>query len=371
MPRMETRIIAPEKAYLQKIDNKDILLVSLLEFILVKQNNSKRLFNVVCDYLHNSGIIDNDLYYSKDTENIRNVYLQFINKIIEKYNEGVKEAKLELSEELVPYFENPVQSRYEQDFVELEKLGEGGFGSVFKSYNKYDECVYAIKKVPFKNPELSNKYLPFNEVKHLSQLNHPNIIRYHTTWIELNASGNIIVPTLFIQMELCPGNLRQYLEKRNYNDEGINSENEKDKFAQIVDAVKYIHSKNIIHRDLNPTNILLDNEGSIKVGDFGLSKLISMNGRIHEEDSYGQVLYLAPEQVELNECSQKSDIYSLGIIYFELLNIFRSQMERCKTIKKLTTGKISEGDDISIILKMIEKDDNKRPTIEDLDLIFN
>jgi len=326
------------------IDNKDILLVSLLEYILVRDKNSEWLFKMICEYLHKNGIIDSVSYNLAGTKNIRNIYLQFLNKIIIK----------NMDDRLVPYFENPVQSRYGNDFVEIEKLGEGYFGCVYRAMNKYDEQLYAIKKIPFKNPESSNNCMPFTEVKHLSSLNHENIVRYHTTWIELYGEENI-VPTLFIQMELCPSNLRMYLEKRNYSGE-LDPVVERVRFRQIVSGVRYIHSHNIIHRDLNPTNILIDGNGVIKIGDFGLSRSSDSNERIVEDDSYGQLLYLAPEQLEDGECSKLSDIYSLGIVYFELLNRFNTQMERIRTIKKLTGCEIDGGELISMMIKKVDKE---------------
>lgn len=162
---------------------------------------------------------------------------------------------------------NIINSQYANYFVEIERIGIGGFGEVFKVYHKLDQQKYAIKKVPFFDVNDPNNIRAFNEVQCLAILNHPNVIRYHTSWLELDDNktemmediDTTIYPVLYIQMEICVCNLREFLIKRNYSGKNHNDFSfEKKCIHFLIDGLKYIHSKNILHRDLNPNNIFLD-----------------------------------------------------------------------------------------------------------------
>ncbi|KAI5706548.1 hypothetical protein M8J75_009218 [Diaphorina citri] len=119
-------------------------------------------------------------------------------------------------------------------------------------------------------------------------------------------------------------------------------------FEQIVQAVEYVHMQGLIHRDLKPSNIFFSQEGQIKVGDFGLvtammsdgdvSPLISTKtGYVDERHTakVGTQLYMSPEQMAGKSYNYKVDIYSLGMIFFELLIPFHTQMERWKMLSDL------------------------------------
>ena len=255
------------------------------------------------------------------------------------------------------------KSRFLKDFTILDKIGNGGFGSVFKVYNKLDKMKYAVKIININN---ENKDIVVREVENLSLLNHPNIIRYHGSWIEdvevavdthkyldyeqdslesefSNISESDITNYLFLQMELAETNLKETQNNFTY-------EEKKDIFREIVYGLDAIHEKNIIHRDLKPANILLIN-GRVKIGDFGLSKNLSdkrlrmiKNGENVKEltGDMGSMLYSSPEQLNGDEYDYRTDIYSLGIIMYEMLNNFDTEMERSIKIRDLKQDKEKE-----------------------------
>lgn len=156
---------------------------------------------------------------------------------------------------------------------------------------------------------------------------------------------------LYIQMELC---------KRETLCNWLNSNSNRSKkdifkiFEQILNAISYIHSMDLIHRDLKPSNIFLTLNDQIKIGDFGLvvemkqnedelmKEKSSKNGSKFK-DNDGTFLYMSPEQLTGNEYNHKIDIYSLGIILFELIYSFNTQMERIETLKKLKNHMFPEG----------------------------
>ncbi|CAD6996348.1 unnamed protein product [Ceratitis capitata] len=155
---------------------------------------------------------------------------------------------------------------------------------------------------------------------------------------------------LYIQMQLCrKESLRDWLrdnrcESRQSHIASI--------FHQIVDAVDYVHLKGLIHRDLKPSNIFFSQDGQIKIGDFGLvtdmsdiPNMITKCGDTtglpscaRHTQQVGTHLYMSPEQLRGQHYDFKVDIYSLGLIFFELLVYFGTEMERIKTLRSLRDG---------------------------------
>ena len=174
---------------------------------------------------------------------------------------------------------------------------------------------------------------------------------------------------LFIQMEYAEFNLKDIQSNLTY-------EQKKDYFKQIVLGLNEIHSKNIIHRDLKPSNILIVNK-KIKIGDFGLSRDINEKN-LHisldnlTEDLTGEMgtnLYSSPEQLSGEKYDYKTDIYSLGIIMFELLSNFNTEMEKHIEINKLKNFQdvdlgIKYPDELKFIKMLIHKQFDKRPSTE-------
>jgi serine/threonine protein kinase len=386
--------------------NKDLLIVSLLEFILKIVNNSdnNELLAILCRYLHQNGVLSDQSYYT-DSQS-REVYQNILVSFISKYN-SMKNNNLENNSfPLEIYKENfntkiihNQLSRFRNDFINLGILGKGGYGCVYKVLNRIDDTQYAIKKIIFSNDNDLND-LSFNEVKIISKLCHPNVVRYHTSWMELDdvssvssvspniSSSNIdsvssnnsieisysnasrsneflnldssneenkyqlikkdekLYPVLYIQMELCKMNLKEYLEKRNYHMKKIN---DIENFKQICLGLMYIHRKGIVHRDLCTMNILIDTDGTLKIGDFGLSNIDSFD----ENFSGGHFLYRPPEK----RSSQKGDIYSLGIIYYELITHFSCESERIDRIQKLRLKH-------DFFLNILSPDPFERPSLD-------
>jgi translation initiation factor 2-alpha kinase 4 len=129
---------------------------------------------------------------------------------------------------------------------------------------------------------------------------------------------------LFIAMEYCPMTLRMAIET------GLNEVNINNLFYQLVKGVNYIHSKGMMHRDLNPNNVFISNDGNIKIGDFGCSTRSNRDGSLEVGTSF----YRAPE-IDLGEYDNRVDIYSLGMIFFEMIYKMGTQMERHHVLQDL------------------------------------
>ncbi|CAG6017643.1 unnamed protein product [Menidia menidia] len=234
----------------------------------------------------------------------------------------------------------PVMSRFTLDYDSIEHLDKGSFGHVFKAKHKLEEKYYAVKMVRCKDDV--KKVL--QEVKVLSDLNHANIVRYHSCWMEdspyqwdtstgsssaSQSSSDSSPKYLFIQMELCNvKTLRVWIDEKNVQNPKKSLRDSKRRTEslttafQMVSGVEYIHSKRLIHRDLKPANIMFGQSGSIKIGDFGLvtEEIENDTENQMERNKYkGTPSYMAPEQRDRTLYDHKVDIFALGLIYFELL----------------------------------------------------
>jgi len=207
------------------------------------------------------------------------------------------------------------------DFVIQKKIGEGGMGIVYEAIEDRTGRKVALKVSRFEGEKSENRDQALQrEMKALAKLLHPNIaVLYRAGFFEKRFT--------FLAMELVQGvNLRQYVRE---HDLGIREVLKV--FLSLVEAVAFIESKGILHLDLKPSNILVNEKGQLKLLDFGLSKLQHMGLDSHDSNPQGQgkapekmagtFPYLAPEQVrgQAEEFSTRTDVYQLGFILYELL----------------------------------------------------
>ncbi|NXP15495.1 E2AK2 kinase, partial [Thinocorus orbignyianus] len=260
-----------------------------------------------------------------------------------------------------------VNESFLKNFKDIEPIGDGGFGNVFKATAKLDNRTYAVKRVRFTNKVM-------REVEGLASLEHENIVRYFWSW---EGFDHVTDPftrwksdekcrCLFIQMELCEkGPLDVWVEKNRCNPKYHKMTNPI--FSQILKGVKYIHSKGLIHRDLKPQNIFLSHEDKIKIGDFGLVTSVAYETLTRNR---GTQLYMAPEQTG-DKYGERVDIYALGLIWFEILSAV-SRHEKSKVWDDVREGKLPESftnkfpTEASMIKRMLSKDPSGRYTASEI-----
>lgn len=191
----------------------------------------------------------------------------------------------------------------------LKMVGGGGMANVYLARDMILERDVALKilRMDFNNDEEFIKR--FNrEAQSATSLAHPNIVSIY----DVGEDGDIY----YIVMEYVEGmTLKQYIQK-NYP---IPVETSLDIMKQITAAISHAHHNGIIHRDIKPQNILIDHEGNIKITDFGIAIALSATNITQTNAVLGSVHYLSPEQARGGMANKKSDIYSLGIVMFELL----------------------------------------------------
>jgi serine/threonine protein kinase len=201
----------------------------------------------------------------------------------------------------------------------LEKLGAGGQGTVYKAKDTKLNRTVVIKVLP---PELTAKTANFKrferEAQLCSQLDHPNIC----TIYDFHEANGIY----YIAMQYVEGkNVRQLVGGR-----PLELKSALSIAIQVCDALAYAHSKNIIHRDIKAGNVMVNNSGQAKILDFGLAKLLEEEPAAHLKGvdrteitelgiPYGTATYAAPEQAKGERTDHRADIFSTGVLLYEML----------------------------------------------------
>ena len=191
-----------------------------------------------------------------------------------------------------------------------EIIGVGGMAVVYKAYDNIDDRIVAIKILKdefLSNEEFKRRFK--NESKAIAVLSHPNIVRVYNV-----SFGDRIQ---YIVMEYVDGiTLKEYIEQQ-----GVLNWKETVHFmGQILAALQHAHDKGIVHQDIKPQNILLLQDGSIKVTDFGIARFSRADSNVTTTDkAIGSVHYISPEQARGEITDEKADIYSVGVVMYEML----------------------------------------------------
>lgn len=252
----------------------------------------------------------------------------------------------------------------------IEKIGGGGMSLVYKAkcrvLNRY-VAIKILRDELTSDPDFVSKFK--QESLSAASLAHPNIVNIYDTGIE----GDIY----YIVMEYVKGEtLKKYINRK-----GRLSEQETINISrQIAEALKHAHTNNIVHRDIKPHNILITEDGIAKVTDFGIARAATSSTINNTSNVIGSVHYFSPEQARGGYVDEKSDIYSLGIVMYEMITgvvpfdadnhisvaMKQIQEKPVPPSKKIKNLKISAGFE-EIIMKCLEKHQSFRfQSVEEL-----
>lgn len=260
-------------------------------------------------------------------------------------------------------YDSFIGQTFEGRYTIVNVIGSGGMATVYGAYDQVSGRSVAIKMM---NKKLENNArqikLFVNESTALSLLSHPNIVQVYNTAITNS--------TKYIIMEYVEGiTLKKHIDHR-----GALPEREVIYYAsQILSALDYIHSKGIVHCDIKPQNIILLQNGSIKVADFGIARLDAMLDRSSEKSdvALGTVYYVSPEQAQGKAPQAESDLYSLGVMLYEAMTnrlpfyhdnsteVAKMQINKEPTPPSVYRPDMSVGLE-QIILRAMEKNPKKR-----------
>ncbi|HLO29459.1 MAG TPA: serine/threonine-protein kinase [Anaerolineales bacterium] len=193
----------------------------------------------------------------------------------------------------------------------IGQIGKGGMATVYKAYQASVDRYVAIKVLPSQlaeSPEFATRF--HQEARIIAKLEHPHILPV----FDYGESEGV---AYFVMRYLDAGTLKDRMEARR----PLPLDDIDRIFTQLADALSYAHGHGIVHRDLKPANALIDSQGNVFLTDFGIAKLLeSASPRLTQTDAImGTPAYISPEQAQAKPVDQRSDIYSLGIILYEMV----------------------------------------------------
>ncbi|CAM9867415.1 unnamed protein product [Bubo scandiacus] len=258
------------------------------------------------------------------------------------------------------------------DYEVLLTIGAGSYGKCRKVRRKADGKILVWKELDYGSMSEAEKQMLVSEVNLLRELRHPNIVRYYDRIIDRSST------TLYIVMEYCDGGdlaslIAKCTKERHYLEESFVLR----VLTQLTLALKECHRRSdggvTVHRDLKPANVFLDGKQNVKLGDFGLARIL------HHDTSFaktfvGTPYYMSPEQVNHMSYNEKSDIWSLGCLLYELCALsppFRAYNQK-ELAEKIREGKFRRipyrySEQLNELLKeMLNVKDYCRPSVEDI-----
>nr|XP_056709809.1 serine/threonine-protein kinase Nek2 [Euleptes europaea] len=260
-----------------------------------------------------------------------------------------------------------------EDYEVLVTIGAGSYGKCQKVRRKADGRVLVWKELDYGSMTESEKQMLVSEVNLLRELKHPNIVRYYDRIIDRTNT------TLYIVMEYCEGGdlaslIAKCTKERHYLDENFVLR----VLTQLALALKECHRRSnggrtVLHRDLKPANIFLDHKKNVKLGDFGLARILNHDTSF-AKTFVGTPYYMSPEQINRMSYNEKSDIWSLGCLLYELCALSPpfTAFNQKELAEKIREGKFRRipyrySDRLNDLLtKMLNLKDYCRPSIEEI-----
>lgn len=254
-----------------------------------------------------------------------------------------------------------IGTRLDGRYELTELVGEGGMADVYRAMDVLDNRMVAVKILKKEYSESEEFQRRFrNESKAIAMMSHPNIVKIY----DMGFSDKM----QYIVMEYIDGiTLKDYIDSERV----LNWKDAVHFVIQILRALQHAHNRGIVHRDIKPQNIMLLTDGTIKVMDFGIAKFAREESRTATDQAIGTVHYISPEQARGDDIDAKSDIYSVGVMFYEMLtgkkpfdtdnpvSIAVMHMQNAPVRPRDINPNIPSGLE-EIIMHAMEKDLNKR-----------
>jgi len=193
----------------------------------------------------------------------------------------------------------------------LEKIAEGGFGTVYKARDPFIKRLVAIKTCSVADEEMARRF--FREAEIAGRFDHPNVTIVHDFGVEDQVA-------YLVQEYLSGEDLLQKIRRRDV----LPLRTKIDYLKQVASGLAYAHSQHVIHRDIKPANLRVLESGQVKILDFGIAKLATATTQLTQKGmAVGTLGYLSPEQLRDQELDTRTDIFSFGVVAYELLTYTR------------------------------------------------
>lgn len=243
-------------------------------------------------------------------------------ELVSRLNLLVEDELKQIAENIESINQNKAPSKYIGNYAILDHLGSGAFGCVYKVRKRSGQNLLAMKEVNLHNPAFGkDKKDRDSSVKNIvseltiikEQLYHPNVVRYHKTFLENDR--------LYIVMELIEGApLGEHFSSLKEKQHHFTEERLWKIFIQLCLALRYLHKeKRIVHRDLTPNNIMLGDKDKVTVTDFGLAKQKQENSKL--TSVVGTILYSCPEVLKSEPYGEKADVWAAGCILYQMATL--------------------------------------------------
>ena len=261
-----------------------------------------------------------------------------------------------------------ISSSFKYDYEQLKQIGSGTYGDIWKVQRKCDKKIFVLKNVPLTNLSKQQMKLAMGEVEAMKKICHPNIIQFHESCME-GRSINII-------MEHAPyGDLSCMIVQAKNKGCYLQEKSLWEYLIQISEGLEYLHKEKILHRDIKAQNIFLDENLNIKIGDFGLVRMLGTHS-VAAHSQVGTPLYFSPELCKEEAYDEKSDVWSFGCLMYEMAALHPPFQTKNQSVPALINKIVNMqpkalpdafSDHLKfVILKMLDKDPSKRPSVSQI-----
>lgn len=271
----------------------------------------------------------------------------------------------------------------EQKYEKVRRIGQGSFGSAYLVRCVESKALYVMKEVSVGGLGERERAEARREVEVLSLLRHPNIVTYRESYEAQPSIGQSTEPNsengprqriLRIIMDFCDGgDLYKRIATQRTLATPFPEETILDWFAQICLALKHVHDRKILHRDIKSQNVFLTLDGKVKLGDFGIAKVLSGTTDL-AKTAIGTPFYLSPEMVEGRSYDRKSDVWALGCVLYEMTTLKHAFQagDMCNVVLKILRGvyppvpRNYSTELRALVSTLLRRNPRERPTVDEI-----